>query len=90
MKPCLHGQANIEGAYKTEHPCRLSSAFGIRRLEIIIYKLATREISIFYLVSVAAETCLSLAFTGNREYRFCCVDAQLSKATVIFSSVRSL
>ena len=40
---------------------RLISAFVIRLLESLISKLATSEISIFFLVSVAGETGLILA-----------------------------
>ena len=44
-------------------PCRLISAFVIHFLESVISKLATGEISIFYLVPVAEETSLSLALS---------------------------
>ena len=48
----------------------LISAFVIPFLETIISKLATGEISIFYLVSVAEETGLSLFFFENPEQVF--------------------
>ena len=54
------GVANNKGAYHTAHPCNLISAFVIHLLESIISRLATSEISIFLLVSVAEQTSLNL------------------------------
>ena len=54
------GFAITKGADQSVHTCRLISAFVNHFLESIISKLATGEISIFYLVSVAEETSLSL------------------------------
>ena len=51
-------------------PRSLISVFVIRFLTNIIYKLATSELSIFYLVPVAEETCLSLSYFGYPEDRF--------------------
>ena len=48
-----------------------TSAFVIRLLESFISKLASREISIFWLVSVAEDTGLSLAILEPTEDRFC-------------------
>ena len=45
------------------HSCRLISAFFIHLLESITFKIATSEISIFLLVSVAEEAGLSLALS---------------------------
>ena len=53
-----------------QHPRSLISAFVIRLLESIISKPATSEISIFYLVSVAEETGLSLAFSETQKTGF--------------------
>ena len=60
-KTCLRGLANNTGADQPVHPGSLISAFVIRILESTISKLATIEISLFQLVSVAEETGLSLA-----------------------------
>ena len=57
------GFVNNKCAEQPTHPHRLISAFVIRSLESIISKLATGKISFFYLVSVAGETCLSLALS---------------------------
>ena len=61
---------NNKGADQPAHTRRLTSAFVIHLLERIISKLASSEISIFYLVSVAVETGSSLAFLENPEDRF--------------------
>ena len=55
------GFAKNKGADQPEHPRILISTFVICFLESNISKLATDEISIFYLVSVAEGTGLSLA-----------------------------
>ena len=60
-KTCLRVFANNTGADQPAHPCRLISAFVIRLLESIISQLASSEISMFYLVSVAEEAGLTLA-----------------------------
>ena len=57
------GLVNNKGADQPAHPCRLFSTFVIRPLESIIYKLATGEITVFWLVPVAEETGLSLALS---------------------------
>ena len=64
-KTCLRGFANNTGADQPAHPPSLISAFVIRFLKSIICKLATGEISIFELVSVAEETGLKLALTDT-------------------------
>ena len=63
-KTCLRGFVNNTGAVQPAHLRRLISAFVIRFLESIISKHSTREISIFYLVSVAEETGLILTLSG--------------------------
>ena len=60
-KTCLWGFANNTGADQPAHPRSLISAFVIRFLESSICKLATGEISIHLLVSVAEEPGLKLA-----------------------------
>ena len=69
--------ANNTGADQPAHPRSLISTFVIRFLEITIYELATGEISIFRLVTVANETGLKLALSETPEDRFCRVEAQL-------------
>ena len=63
------GDANNIGADQPVHPRSLISAFVIRFLESIISKLTTSEVSIFYLVSVADETGLSIALSQTPEDR---------------------
>ena len=65
------GFAKNKAADQPAHLCKLISTFLIHFLERIISKLATGEISIFLLVSVAEETGSSIAFFGNPEDRFC-------------------
>ena len=62
-KTGLLGFANNTGANQPAHPHRLTSVFVIRLSRSIISRLATSEISIFYLVSVAEETGLKLALS---------------------------
>ena len=54
-KTCLPRFATNTGANQPAHPCSLISAFVIRFYKSIKCRLATDEISIFYLVSVAEE-----------------------------------
>ena len=61
-KPWLWGFANNTGADQPWHPSSLNSAFVICVLESIRYNVVTIEILIFYLVSIAEETGLKLAF----------------------------
>ena len=61
MRNLSSGFANNKGADQPALRRRQISAFVIRFLENIISKLSTSEISMFYLVSVAEETALSLA-----------------------------
>ena len=69
-KTCLWGFANNKGADQPAHPHSLISAFVIHLLKSIISRLATSEISLFYLVSVAEETCLSLALSETPKTGF--------------------
>ena len=70
QKTCLRGFANNTGANQASHPHRLISTFVIRVLESTISKLATSEISFFYLVSVAEETGLKLALSETPKTGF--------------------
>ena len=65
-KPCLREVANNTGADQ----CSLISTFFARFLESIICKLATCEISVFQLVSVAEETGLKLALSETPKTGF--------------------
>ena len=56
------GFANNKGVDQPAHPRRLINAFAIGFLESIISKLATNDVSIFELVSVAEATGLNLAY----------------------------
>ena len=69
-KTCLRGFANNKGADQPAHPRSLISAFVIPLLKSIISRLATSEISLFYLVSVAEETGLSLALSETPKTGF--------------------
>ena len=69
-KTCLRGFANNTGADQPAHPRRLISAYVIPFLKCIISKLASREISIFYLVSVAEETGLNLTLSETPKTGF--------------------
>ena len=79
-KPVFRGFANNTGTDQPAHLCSLISAFVIRFLESTICKLATGEISIFYIVSVAEETVLKLALSETHGDRFCCVKAHIKES----------
>ena len=61
------GLANSKVTDQPVHPHVLISAFVVRLLECVIYRLAKAEISIVVLVSEAEETGLSLAFSESRK-----------------------
>ena len=69
-KTCLRGFANNTGADQPARPRSPISAFFIRLLESIISRLATIEISIFWLVTVAEETGLKFAFSDTPKTGF--------------------
>ena len=69
-KPVYGGFANNTGPDQPAHPCSLISAFVICFLESIICNLATGEISIFKLVSVAERTGLKLFLSETRRQVF--------------------
>ena len=69
-KTCLPGFANNTGADQPVHMHSLISAFVIHFLESIICNLATGEISIFKLVSVAEETSLKLTLSETPKTGF--------------------
>ena len=66
-KPVFGGLRTTKAADQPAHSCRLICAFAIRFLLSIISRLATSEISTFYLVSVAEQIGLNLAFFRNPE-----------------------
>ena len=57
------GVANNKGPDQPGHVRSLISAVVIRLMENIISKLATSEISVFYLVSVAEQTRLCVTWS---------------------------
>ena len=70
QKTCLPGFANNTGAAQPAHPRSLISTFVICFLESFICKLATDEISIFLIVSVAEETGLKLTLSETPKTGF--------------------
>ena len=94
-KTCLWRFVNNKGADQPAHPCRLIRAFIIHLLENIISLLAPSEISLFWLVSVAKETGLILAFsespkTGFLALRPLCEQPWLKQACTFMQSRQSL
>ena len=69
-KTCLEGFANNKSADQPAHTRSLISAFVIHILDSMISKLATSEIIIFLLVSVAEEAGLSLALSETPKTGF--------------------
>ena len=69
-KPVFGGSANNTGADQPAHPRSLISVFVIRFLESIISRLATSEISIFQLVSVAEQAGLNLTLSETPKTGF--------------------
>ena len=76
--------ANNKGADQPAHPRYLVSAFAICLLECIISKLATGEISIFQLVSVAEETGFSLPMLETRRQVLSCRGPFISCVGVLY------
>ena len=66
------GFANNKGATQPANPCSMIIAFVIHILEsiIIISRLATGEISIFFRVSVAQQAGLKLALSDTPKTGF--------------------
>ena len=62
--------ANNKGAGQSAHPHSLISAFVIHLLVSIIPKLATSEISIFQLTSVAEQAGLNLTLSKTPKTGF--------------------
>ena len=69
-KTCLPGVANNKGADQPAHPRSLISAFVICFLDSFTYRLATREISSFKLVSLAEQAGLNLTFSETPKTGF--------------------
>ena len=61
------GFANNKDADQPAHPHSLISDFFIHLLERTIYRLATSEISIFYLVFVAGQAGLNLTLSETQK-----------------------
>ena len=62
-RTCLQGFVNNKGLDQPSHLCSLISAFIIHLLNSIISRLATSEISIFWLVYVAEQSGLNLTLS---------------------------
>ena len=77
------GSANNKGADQPAHPRSLISALVIRFLESIISKLATGEISIFYLVSVAVNIDLNIALSETPKTGFVASRPNYYSTTVV-------
>ena len=73
---CLMSYANNKGAAQPAHPRSLISAFVVRCLDSIISLDSIAEISRLWLVSVAAQAGLCLAWSETPEDTFCRVVAQ--------------
>ena len=69
-KTCRWGFTNNTGADQPAPPGRLISAFVTCFMESITSKLATGEISIFYLISVAKETGLNIVLSETPKTGF--------------------
>ena len=86
-KTCLRGVANKTGADQPAQPRSLISAFFICVLESTICKLATGEISIVKLVSVAEETGLKLTLSETPKTGFVAlrpISYRLAHETMVF------
>ena len=70
-KTCLRGFANNTGTDRLAHPRILFSAFVIRYMKRIVVQLASCEVLMFYLVSVAEYIGLKLALSETRKTFFC-------------------
>ena len=82
-KTSLWGFANNTGADQPARLCSLISAFVVCFLDSIICSLATREISIFKLVSVLEDAGLNLTLSETRD-RFGCVGGHIILGTIYF------
>ena len=88
-KTCLRGFANNKSADQSALTRSLISAFVSRLFESIVFRHATREISMFKLVSVTEETGLNLTFLETPKTGFpvsqanlCWILAQLCKQRI--------
>ena len=70
IKTCLPGFANNPSADQPAHLRSLISAFVFRLLESIMSRLATSEISCFFLVSVSEQIGLNLTFSETPKTGF--------------------
>ena len=83
-KTCIRRFANNAGGDQPTHLRSLISTFVIRFLESIISRLAKSKILNFYLVYVAEETDLSLAFSKTLKTGFAASLPILVNIVVIF------
>ena len=86
-KTCLRWFANNKGADQPAHPRSLISAFVIHLLESIISTLATNKLSFFYLVSVAEQGGLSLAFSETPKTGFLATRPILFLTTLVKNKI---
>ena len=82
-KTCLRGFANNKGTDQPAHSRSLISAFVFRLLKSIISRLASSEISIFYVVSVAEETSLSVVLSETPKTGFVTSRLNCSHYTIV-------
>ena len=80
-----NNKGNNKEADQPAHMPSLISAFVIRLLESIISRLASSEISFYWLVSVAEETGLSLVLLETLKTGFL-VASQMFQATTFYNS----
>ena len=80
---CLMSYANNKGADQPAHARSLISAFVVHCLDSIISLDSIAEISRLYLVSVAAQAGLCLAWSETPEDTFCRVVAQVRKTILL-------
>ena len=85
-KMCLMSYANNKGADQPAHPRRLISALAVRCLDSIISLDSIAEISRLYLVHVAAQAGLCLAWSETPEGTFCRVVAHITTRTTLVPS----
>ena len=69
--------ANNKGADQPAHPHSLIKAFFINLVSILTPSLETRYISIFYVVSLAEQICLSLTLSEILKTGFLAIRAHI-------------
>ena len=85
---CLMSYANNNGADQTAHPRSLINIFVVCCLDSIISLDSIAEISRLWLVSVAQQACLCLAWSETPEDTFCRDEAHIWTASIEFGTYR--